>query len=96
MFIIILYCPYFCVYKSILTPDNIKLEERIKVIKKEISITNAKKESLKNTKNIFKRYKCIDKLSLEIVNDFIDKVLVGTYDEQTNTREIKIIWNFSI
>lgn len=76
--------------------DNTKLEERMKIIKKEISITNSKKENLKNTKNIFKKYRHIDKLSLEIVNDFIDKVLIGNYDEKSNTREIKIVWNFTI
>ena len=76
--------------------DNTKLEERMKIIKKEISITNSKKENLKSTKNIFKKYRHIDSLSLEIVNDFIDKVLIGNYDEKSNTRKIKIVWNFTI
>ena len=46
--------------------------------------------------NIFKKYRHIDKIDIEIVGVFIDKVLVGYYDEETNSRNIKIIWNFQI
>ncbi len=76
--------------------DNFKLEERAKIIKKEIVSTTEKKESLKSKKNIFKKYNHIDKLNIEIVGDFIDKILVGNYNEETKSREIKILWNFAI
>ncbi len=76
--------------------DNDKLEERLKIVKDEISKTIAKKESLKSKKNILKKYRHIDKLSLDIVNDFIDKIYIGYYDEDTENREIEIIWNFTI
>ena len=76
--------------------DTAKLEERMKIIKKNIAITTTMKESLKSKKNIFKKYRYIDKLNVEIVGDFIDKVLIGHYDEETNSRNIKVIWNFQI
>lgn len=76
--------------------DTAKLEERMKIIKKNIAITTTMKESLKSKKNIFKKYRYIDKLNVEIVSDFIDKVLIGHYDEETNSRNIKVIWNFQI
>ena len=38
----------------------------------------------------------LNKLNVEIVGDFIDKVLIGHYDEETNSRDIKVIWNFQI
>ena len=76
--------------------DTAKLEERMKIIKKNIAITTTMKESLKSKKNIFKKYRHIDKLNVEIVGDFIDKVLIGHYDEETNSRNIKVIWNFQI
>ena len=76
--------------------DTAKLEERMKIIKKNIAITTTMKESLKSKKNIFKKYRHIDKLNVEIVGDFIDKVLISHYDEETNSRDIKVIWNFQI
>jgi site-specific DNA recombinase len=61
--------------------DNEKLEKRQKIVKKEISSTLAKKETIKAKKNIFKKYRHIEELSIEIVEDFIDKILIGSYDE---------------
>ena len=72
--------------------DNEKLEERQKIVKKEISSTLAKKETVKTKKNIFKKYRHIEELSIEIAYDFIDKILIGSYDEKANSRDIKIIW----
>ena len=65
-------------------------------MKKEISSTLAKKETVKTKKNIFKKYIHIEELSIEIVKEFIDKILIGNYDETTNPRDIEIIWNFTI
>ena len=76
--------------------DNEKLEKRQKIVKKEISSTLAKKETINAKKNIFKLYRHIEELSIEIVEDFIDKILIGSYDEEVSSRDIKIIWNFTI
>ena len=46
--------------------DTAKLEERMKIIKKDIATTTTMKESLKSKKNIFKKYRHIDKLNVEI------------------------------
>lgn len=54
------------------------------------------KEALKSQKSIFKKYRHIDKLDVEIVNEFIDKILIGHYDKETNSRDIRIIWNFKV
>ncbi len=76
--------------------NNSKLEERSNIIKKEIASTNIKKASLKNKKNVFGKYRYIDKIDVEIVGYFIDKILVGKYDDETGSREIKLLWNFAI
>ncbi len=76
--------------------DNAMLEDRLKIVKKDIATTTLKKETLKSKKNIFKKYRHIDKLNVEIINDFIDKVIIGPYDEEKNDRDLKIIWNFTI
>lgn len=76
--------------------DSTKLEERLKVIKKEINSSIIKKSKLKNKKNIFSKYRKIDSLDIEIVGNFIDKILIGNLNEIDKSREIKIIWNFSI
>ncbi len=62
--------------------DNAMLEDRLNIVK--------------TKKHIFSKYRHIDKLNVEIINDFIDKVIIGSYDEEKNHRDLKIIWNFNI
>ena len=43
---------------------------------------------------LFNKYKEINTLNSFIVDNFIDKIIIGKYDLITNSRNIKIIWNF--
>ena len=44
------------------------------------------------SKKLFTKYKRIKKLDRMIMNEFIEKIYVGRYDEITKSRNIKIIW----
>ncbi len=71
--------------------DNAKLENRIGNIKKEMTIIKNKKIDISN---IYLKYRHIDNLNIELINEFIDKILIGPINLKNNTRKIKIIWNF--
>ena len=75
--------------------DNSNLKNRLKTIQKELDDTNIIQEKLKNIKFIFNKYGYIDKLNIEIINDFIDKIFIGKYDEINKSRNIRIYWNFT-
>lgn len=76
--------------------DCDKLKSRSLIIDKDLLATFSKQEKLKNKKSLFKKYKQISNLSIEIINDFVNKIEIGTIDAKNNTRKIKIIWNFTI
>ncbi len=76
--------------------DTTMLEDRLKIIKKEITAINNQKETLNTKQNIFEKYRYIDKLNIEIINNFIDKIIIGSYNKEKNDRDLKIIWNFII
>ena len=59
-----------------------------------IGFVQADKHKLKNKKVLFNKYKQIDELNIEIIDDFIDKIEIGEYNENQNNRNIHIIWNF--
>ena len=63
-------------------------EDRDKLTKEQIS------KSVKNQELMLREY--AENEGFKIVGDFIDKVLIGHYDEETNSRDIKVIWNFQI
>ena len=53
-----------------------------------------KEESAKNNKEIFSKYQKLEELNRVIVDEFIDKIYIGELNEETNTRDIQIKWNF--
>lgn len=71
-----------------------KYEDRLKVIEQELRSIFIKKERLKNKETLFNNYTHLDSLDINIVNDFIDKIEIGYKNENTNKRDINIIWSF--
>lgn len=75
--------------------DCNKLEQRLQTIENSLLGFQAKQNKLKNKKTLFKKYKQIKELDVEIVNDFVDQIVIGKYDEETEQRKIHIVWNFA-
>ena len=73
--------------------DVNKLNERQKNIKVELEMLYSKQAKLKDTNELFSKYEKVEKLTLEISNEWIDKIFIGTLNED-NSRDVKIIWNF--
>ena len=67
---------------------------QIKSINNEITYYNMKEESSKNNKEIFSKYQELESLNRVIVDEFIDKIYIGKLNEETNSRDIQIKWNF--
>ena len=63
-------------------------------IYKEVAYYKMKSETSKNHKDLFSKYKKINKLNRVVVEEFIDKIYIGKINEETNERDIKIKWNF--
>ena len=68
-------------------------KKRIEVINLELSEIKSKEENISTTTEIFKKYKQIKELNREIIDEFIDVVLIGKIDPETNEREIDIEMN---
>lgn len=75
--------------------DYSNLEDRLEKIQKNLTAIYAKQDVLKDKKTLFSKYKHIDNLDINVINDFIEKIIIGSYDEVSNTRNITIIWNFT-
>ncbi len=53
-----------------------------------------KEESSKNNKEIFNKYQKLEELNRVIVDEFIDKIYIGKLNEETESRDLQIKWNF--
>ena len=71
-------------------------QTRLEEINNELEITNERKENTKDIKSILKKYKNIKTLNKVIVDEFVEKIYIGKLNKETNTREIKIIWNLDL
>ena len=84
-------------FKDLITnynKDEDIYKDQIKSINNEISYYRMKEESAKNNKKIFSKYQKLEELNRVIVDEFIDKIYIGKLNEETNTRDIQIKWNF--
>lgn len=65
--------------------DTEKLQNRKKILENNNSSVDLNKYDFNKT---------IDTLSINLVDTLIDKILIGKYDINSDSRDIKIIWNF--
>ena len=84
-------------FKDLITDYNKnedKYNDQIKSIDNEINFYKTKEEIVKDYKKIFSKYQILNKLNKVIVDEFIEKIYIGKLNEETNTRNIQIKWNF--
>lgn len=74
--------------------DEDTYKDQIKSINNEIAYYKMKEESSKNNKEIFNKYQKLEELNRVIIDEFIDKIYIGKLNEETNSRDIQIKWNF--
>ncbi len=67
---------------------------QIKSIDNEIEFYKKKEIATNDNKKIFSKYKTLESLNRVIIDEFIDKIYIGKLNEETNTRDIQIKWNF--
>lgn len=73
---------------------KIPIKIKLNLLIKKIAYYKMKEESSKNNKEIFNKYQKLEELNRVIVDEFIDKIYIGKLNEETNSRDIQIKWNF--
>jgi len=71
-----------------------KCKKEIISIDEKIKVYELKLQQLENKNYIFEKYKQLDTLNKIIIDEFVDKILVGKLNKETNSRDIEIKWNF--
>lgn len=73
-----------------------KLMERLSTIDDEIKLVELRRNKLKNKDNLLSKYKHINVLTQQLVDEFVDRIEVKKLDDtiMKDKDRIKIIWNF--
>lgn len=75
---------------------NKEIEEtkkRLEIIENELVNIKNKESNVMTSKKTFEKYRHIDKLNREIIEEFIDVIWIGKLDPETNSRDIYIELN---
>ena len=73
--------------------DQEYLNKQLQLLEGKIQLLSKKRKSVQ-VQSVFEKYTQLASLSREIVQDFVEKILIDGYDPITNTRKIEITWNF--
>ena len=82
----------FIELNSTFTGDITKLEKRIDVLNKEISQYTFKQTKQDNKDFIFQKYKHIEKLDKNILDEFIENIKIGCVETGSKSRKVLIKW----
>ena len=83
----------FMMFREKFLKEIEECKKRIQIIDEELNKMEEKESNVQNSEAIFKKYRHIDKLNKEIVDEFIDTVWIGKVNPETNTRDIDIELN---
>lgn len=73
-----------------------KYKDQIKAIKTEIDYYDTKEKTLKNNNDILSKYRNLEELNRLVIDEFIERIYVGTFNSEKTSRDIKIKWNLEI
>ena len=71
-----------------------KCNERLNIIDVELSRLDAEKKNKRNISEVLGKYKNVENLTFELVNELIDGIYIGKLDAETKERDIEIHWKF--
>lgn len=83
----------FLMFREKFLKEIADYKKRMSTIEDELKKDDGSESNVQNRERIFKKYRHIDKLNKEIVDEFIDKIWIGKVDPDTNTRDIDIELN---
>lgn len=83
----------FMIFRKKILKDVDEYKKRIEVINLELAEIKSKEGNISTTKDILKKYKPLKELNREIIDEFIDVILIGGINPKTNEREIDIEMN---
>ena len=86
----------FLILRGEYKKDVKSYKTRLLTIEKQLEEIKERKEDTKDIEIILKKYKHIKELTRVVVDEFIEKIYVGIFNNNTNTREIRIEWNLDL
>lgn len=81
-------------FKENFKNEKSSLMSRLEIVNKQINELEKFEYNFKEVGKLYEEYNSIKEVIKEIINEFVKKIIVGKYNHETNSREIKIEWRY--
>lgn len=81
-------------FKENFKNEKSSLMTRLDIVNKQINELEKSEYKFEEVGKLYEKYDSIKEVTREIINEFIKKIIVGKYDSETNSRDIKIEWRY--
>lgn len=81
-------------FKENFKNEKNNLTARLEIINKQLNELESAEVNFEEAGKIYKKYNSIKEVTREIINEFVEKIYVGEYDKESNSRDIKIKWRY--
>ena len=81
-------------FKENFKNEKSSLMARLEIVNKQINELEKSEHNFKEVGKLYEKYNSIKEVTREIINEFVKKIIVGKYDPETNSRDIKIEWRY--
>ncbi len=82
------------IFKENLKTEKNNLITRLEVVNKQIKEIEDAEFNFEEAGRVFKKYTSVKEITREILNEFVDKIIVGEINPETELRDIKIKWKY--
>ncbi len=81
-------------FKENFKNEKSSLMTRLDIVNKQINELEKSEYKFEEVGKLYEKYDSIKEVTREIINEFVKKIIVGKYDSETNSRDIKIEWRY--
>ena len=81
-------------FKENFKNEKSSLIARLEIVNKQINELEKSEYNFEEVGKLYEKYNSIKEVTREIINEFVKKIIVGKYDPETNSRDIKIEWRY--
>ena len=82
------------IFKENFKNEKIALTSRLEVIDNQLKEFDQAENNFEEVGKLYKKYSSIKEVTREIINEFVERIYVGSYDKTTNSRDIHIKWRY--
>lgn len=82
------------IFKENFKNEKSALSSRLEIINKQLSEYDKAEVNFEEVGKLYEKYNSIKEVTREILNEFVERIYVGKYNKETDSREINIKWRY--